>query len=408
MKIILKIAWRNIWRNPRRTWVLITSIAVGIIGYLGTTAFSRGLLQQMVESSINLHGGHIMITAKGYQENPQIRLFINDPAKVEQALIETPEIDYAPLVSFQGMISSSETAAGVVINGVAPEQESKITVIAASIVEGNYLGRDNGNHEIVLSEELAKKLNVRLGEKVVLMMSALDNNINSGAYRVVGLFRTVSPDFDKAYVYLHLQQARALAGYSEQLTGFTVRLKNALDPDVKMAVLKDKLSNEDLEILSWRDRNPLLVLSLEAYDNSIVIIVLILFVAIAFSIANSFLMVIYERIHELGIMMANGVLPRKIRRMLYAEAFFLTLIGTLTGLAFSGVIFGYLGHVGLDLSAFAQGLGKFGVGAIVYPQVAADDLIIGLVTINVVVFLSVLYPAFKASRFQVVDAIRFV
>ncbi|MFQ5752193.1 MAG: ABC transporter permease [bacterium] len=133
----------------------------------------------------------------------------------------------------------------------------------------------------------------------------------------------------------------------------------------------------------------------------------ILFIAIAFSIANSFLMVIYERIHELGIMMANGILPKKIRRILYTEAFFITLIGTMTGFLISAGILGYLGHNGLDLSAFAQGLGKFGVGSLVYPEIAAIDVILGLLVINVVVFLSVLYPAIKASRFEVVEAIRF-
>ena len=134
--------------------------------------------------------------------------------------------------------------------------------------------------------------------------------------------------------------------------------------------------------------------------------VVILFIAIAFSIANSFLMVIYERIHEIGIMMANGVLPVKIRRMLYMEALFITFIGTLTGLAVTALFLGYYGHFGLDLSAFAKGLGRFGVGSIVYPAVAPFDVIAGLIVINLIVFLAVWYPSMKARRFEVADAIR--
>jgi len=118
-------------------------------------------------------------------------------------------------------------------------------------------------------------------------------------------------------------------------------------------------------------------------------------------------MVIYERIHELGIMMANGVFPQKIRFMLYIEAFFMTLLGTGLGYAVSFAVFGYLSRVGLDLSAFAAGIGKFGVGSILYPKIVAMDFILGLVLINLIVFLSVLWPAIKASRFEVVDAIRF-
>ncbi|NIR48194.1 ABC transporter permease, partial [candidate division KSB1 bacterium] len=212
MEIIFKIAWRNVWRNPRRSWVLMTSIAVGVLGYLGTTSFSRGFLEQMVEASINLHGGDIMIAAKGYHENPNIRMYMKQPERIADVLKKIDRLDYAPLVSFPGMINSSEKASGVVINGVIPKQEAKITVVPNSITQGRYLDGNNGERQMVLGEELAGHLNVRLGEKVVLMTSDLENNINAGAYRIVGLYRTVSPDFDKAYVYLHQSAAQRLAG----------------------------------------------------------------------------------------------------------------------------------------------------------------------------------------------------
>lgn len=408
MKIILTIAWRNVWRNPRRSWVLITSIAVGVLGYFGTTGFSRGFLQQMVETTINLHGGHIMITSKGYQENPQIRLFIKEPAEISAALDEIADVNYASLVSLQGMINSSETAAGVMINGIDPERERDITVIERSIVDGRYLNHEESKHEILMGLALAEKLNVELGEKVVLMTTDLDNNISSGAYRIIGLFRTASHDFDKRHVYLNQEQVQSLAGYEDEVTGFTLRLNRGVDMEKKAREIRARLAGNHLDVLTWKDRNPLLVISIDAYNSSIVIIVVILFIAIAFSIANSFLMVIYERIHELGIMMANGVLPKKIRRMLYSEALFITLIGTVAGAAVSAIILGYLGRFGLDLSMVAKGLGIFGVGAVIYPEVAMIDITIGLIVIYAVVFISVLYPSYRASRFVVVDAIRFV
>ncbi len=405
MRILLKISWRNIWRNPRRTWVLITSIAVGIFGYMGTSAFSRGFLVQMVEASINLHGGHITIAGKGYHENPNIRLFIRNPEQIEQYLREVTGVHYAPMVSFSGMINSTEKSAGVMIHGVSPEQESHITVISKSIIEGNYLSdREN---EILLSKGLAEKLNVRIGEKVVLLTSDLNKDINSGAYRISGLFETTSPDFDKASVYLNRETAQNLAGYTNQITAFNIKVDETLELESIIQTIKSKLQGRQIEVLSWGDRNALLVLALELYDYSVIILIIILFVAIAFSIANSFLMVIYERIHELGIMMANGVFPQKIRFMLYIEAFFMTLLGTGLGYAVSFAVFGYLSRVGLDLSAFAAGIGKFGVGSILYPKIVAMDFILGLVLINLIVFLSVLWPAIKASRFEVVHAIRF-
>jgi ABC-type lipoprotein release transport system permease subunit len=406
--IILKIAWRNIWRNSRRSWVLISSISVGVVGYLGTASFSRGFLDQMVDTTINLQGGHIMVAAKGYHENPTIRLYLKDPRRIEEALHSIEGIQYAPLVSFQGMISSSEKTSGAVINGIDPAREPQITVISQSVTDGSYFGEKDSRFPILIGQPLAQRLNVGTGEKVVLMTSDLDRNINSGAFRVGGIFESTSPDFDKAFVFLRQEQAQNLAGYGNGVSAFTLRADEAIDLDLKSEEIKASLQNANVEVLSWKDRNKLLVLALKLYDFSIVIMVVILFVAIAFSIANAFLMVIYERIYEIGIMMANGVLPIKIRRMLYTEAIFIATLGTLLGLFLTAIIIGYFAQYGLDLSAFAKGLGKFGVGSVVYPSVAPFDVIAGLVTINLIVFLSVLYPSLKASRFEVVDAIRFV
>ena len=406
MKILVKIAWRNIWRNPRRTWVLISSISVGVIGYLGTSGFSRGFLDQMVDTTIELQGSHIMIARKGYHQNPNIRLFLPTPEPIVEVLEQERGLHYAPLVALQGMVSSSEKAAGVMINGVDPQREPHVTIVPRAIVRGRYL-QPGQNSEVVLGEELARRLNVDLGEKIVLMTADLSRNISSGAYRVVGLFRTTSPSFDKTSVFLNLEAAQELAGYGHGVTAFVVRLNDSDEVDARTVELRQRIHDPTLEILSWKDRNYLLVLAQRLYDFSLVIVIVILFVAIAFSISNSFLMVIYERIHEIGIMMANGVLPKKVRRVLYIEALFINLIGIATGSLVAAALLLYFGHHGLDLSDFAQGLGAFGVGSKVYPSIAAADIIVGLVTINLIVLVSVLYPAFKASRFEVVDAIRF-
>ncbi len=408
MKITTKIAWRNIWRNPRRTWVLVTSIAIGILGFLGTSAFSRGFLEQMVESTINLSGGHVTINARGYQDNPQVRFRITLPEQVEAVLQKAGGVTFAPLISLQGMINSSETAAGVQINGIDPDKERQITVIAKSIVAGTYLSSGNGAHEIVIGNALAQKLNVSLGEKIVLMISDLNNELNSSAFRVIGVYQTASSDFEKRFVYIDKHAAQTLAGYADELSSISIRLHEGLLLEETVENLQQALADKNLEILSWKERNPLLLLSLEMYDASVVIVAIIMFIAIAFTIANSFIMVIYERIQEFGIMIANGVLPKRIRRMLYAEALFITAIGALLGFATTGLLVGYYSRNGLDLSNFAQGLAKFGLSAVVYPEIWAFDVMVGLVGIVLVVFLSVLYPAIKASRFEVVDAIHFV
>ncbi|MCH8960484.1 MAG: ABC transporter permease [Bacteroidetes bacterium] len=409
MSIFIKIAWRNIWRNPRRSWVLISALAVGVFSFLGAVAYIDGFSIQMIDSAINLGGGHIQVSARGYHENPTIRTYLPDVARVEQVAAGIAGVRYAPLAATPGMINSAEQASGVIISGVDPVLESHVTTLDSSIVEGVYLSPEGDANEVVIGVALAERLNVLLGEKIVLMANDLDNEVSAGAYRIVGLYRTNSSDFDKANVYLHLDQARALVGYTaQQASTVTMRLDPSLDLVETAVRLRMDLDDAGLEVLTWRDRSPLLVMMNEMMDLANVFLVVILFTAIAFTLINSFIMVIFERIREIGIMSANGVRPSQVRLMLYLEAVFIVLLGmALGGLLAFGLI-AYWSAVGLDLSAFAEGLSSFGASSVIYPYVHWGHITSGFVMIFIMVLLAVLYPAIKASRFEIVEAINYV
>ena len=408
MKTLIKIAWRNIWRNPRRSWVLMSTIAVGMIGYLGTSSYTRGLMYEMINSGIRLQGGHIQILPEGFLENPSIQLFIRSPQRIEQVLDRFEMLHYAPFITMQGMASSSEAASGVIIHGIEPEKERRVTIVAETVVEGAYLQSDGPGHQVLIGEELARKLNVRLGEKIVLMTNAVDNTIASGAFRVAGIFRSVSPDFNKLSVFILLSDARALIGYQDQINGFSIHLPQGVELEQTMERLRAALPNPDLQVVSWRERNPILVFSLATFEYFIFLFLLIIFAAVAFTIINSFLMVIYERIREFGVMMAIGTLPRRIRLMLYLETVFITTLGILLGTGISYLLFGYFERRGLDLSMISDALGKFGISSVIHPSILLTDVLIGVAVINLLTLIAVIYPAYKASRFKVVDALTFV
>ena len=408
MRLIPKIAWRNVWRNPRRTWVLVTAIGIGVFSFVGSTAFMDGFSVQMVDAAVDLRGGHIQIAAAGYQDNPTLRARIDDGTAVEAALASETGVDAAPEVTVAGMANSAEQAAGVVIQGVDPGREPAVTTVSGAVVAGTYLRPEGGAHEVFMGEALADRLKLRPGEKVILMVNDVDNDLSAGAYRIIGLFRTGSREFDKTHVFLHLDEARALVGFDGQVSTYTLRLHDERSVDAVAARLRTALAPHGLEVLTWEERNPLLVLMREAYDYSVIVLVVILFTAVAFSLVNAFLMVIFERIREIGIMMANGVRPRQIRQMLYVEAVIMMGLGTMLGVGLSGAILGYWMAVGLDLSDFAEGLEAFNVGAVVYPYLDAGHMALGFAMILVMVFLSVVYPAFKAGRFDAVEAINHV
>lgn len=402
---VRRIAWRNLWRNPRRTGVLTSTIAVGLIGYLATTSFSRAFTRQMVDASIDLYNGHIQITARGYQKNPSLRLSIDNPDAIRAILDRLPDLAVSPFVSQQGMAQSSQAASAAVIHGIVPADEAHITTISRQIVQGSYLHDTASGTEIVVGEGLAEKLDLRLGEKIVLMANSLDNSIATEAFRIVGMYRTSTPEFDKAFVFLHLQNAQRLFGYDRQVSGFSIRLRGTASLNELMDRLAAALEGYPVEILSWQDRYPLLMISLRAFDFYMILFLLIVFTAIAFSIANAFLMVIYERVREIGVMMAMGARPALVRKLLFWETLFVTAIGAAAGLLISMATVAFFGARGIDLSLISDALGKVGIGSRIYPALLLRDVFVGLSFVFPIAVLAVYYPARKASRFTVVDAL---
>ncbi len=409
MNIFWKIAWRNIWRNPRRSWVLVTAIGIGIFSFVGATAFNDGFAVQMINATIDLEGGHIFIARQGYEDNPSVRLYIEEAGAVAAVLDGEPGLRYAPRITAQGMANSTERAAGVVIHGVDPAREAGVTAVPRSLVEGAFPEGPEAAGGMVMGAALARRLGLRLGEKGVLMVSDVHNDVSAGAYRIAGLYRTSSTAFDRTNVFLSMEAARALVGYPpDAVTSFSVRLDREERLDAVAARLRERLEPRGLAVRTWKERFPLLVLAMEAYGYSVVLLAVILFTAVAFSLVNAFLMVIFERIREIGVMMASGIRPGQIRLMLFLEAVFMLLLGTAVGGALSALVLGYWAARGLDLSAFAEGLGAFGIGAVVYPYFDWGHLGLGYALIVGMVFLAVLYPAYRAGRFEVVEALSHV
>ena len=406
--ILYKVAWRNLWRNRRRTVVLMLSVATGVFCFLGTITFMDGFAVRMIQSTIQLQGGHLLIARDGFNKNPTVQSRITDSGTVEKALADVPDAHYLKVIRAIGMASTAEQATGVTIMGVDPEVEPDVGIVSGSLVEGRFLTSD-GSNEIVIGSALAERLNVRLDEKIVLMANDVNNDVGAGAYRVAGIFKTLSSDFDKTTIFLRFQDAQTLLAYRPAAaTAFQLYLAPTADVDVVAGDLQQTLSGMNVEILTWKERFPILSLMQQAYDYSSIILIGVLFMAIAFSVVNTFLMVIMERVREFGVMMANGVRPPQIRKLLYVEAVFIVLLGTGLGLI-PAFAFIWYGHVyGLDMSGFSEGLSSFGIGSTVFLELDWGHILTGFGMIFFVVLLATLYPAIKASRLKPVEALRHV
>jgi putative ABC transport system permease protein len=404
--MLLKIAWRNIWRNKRRSLIVLSSVVVGVIAAILVDGLSNGMLKQMLFNQINSNVSHIQIHKKGFHDNKTVQNYIPDYKKAVQAAKNNPSVKYYSerVITF-GLLSSASNSSGVYINGVNPGQEKNVTDISKSIVEGSYL-RGEGR-DIVIGKSLAEKLGVGIGDKVVAMSNTPDGSVGSDVFRVKGIYETFSSEFDRINIYIPIQKAQKMLDIGDNIHGIAI-----ITTDYEQA---DKVKNEivsqlngDYEVLSYSDLLPMLILQMDFYKETMIIFNLIIGLALIFGIINVMLMSVLERIREFGVLMSVGMKNSKLFTMIITESFIIGLIGTVLGIGLGLLIQWPLSNTGLNLSMFAESLKSFGVGAIIYPETTVENLTSLIIMIPLIAVIAAIYPAIKAIKLEPVYAIRYV
>ncbi|NOY05823.1 MAG: ABC transporter permease [Chlorobi bacterium] len=404
--MLFTIAWRNIWRNKRRTLIVVSSVVVGVVALIMNDSLSIGMIQQMFENQLGSHVAHMQIHKRGFNDNKIIQSVVPDQGRVEDVLRSTPEVKHFSrrVVTF-GLVSSAINSSGAAIIGVEPEREPGITIIKKSIIEGRYLS--GASHEVVIGGKMAKKLSVEVGDKIVGMASTVSGSVGSDMFRVVGIYRTVSSEFDKSYVFISLKNAQEMLELGGNVSEFAIILR-----DRKLVeMVKNKIAGRlgpDYEVLSYADLMPLILAQMQMYSESMFIVYIIIGLALIFGIINSTLMSVFERMQEFGVLMAIGMKNSRLFYMIMLEALVIGVLGTAVGMVAGLVLYMPLSAYGLDLSMFSESLTSFGVGSTIYPVLTLQSVVGIMIVIPVFAVLGALYPALKAIRLEPVSAIRYV
>ncbi|MCB9090183.1 MAG: ABC transporter permease [Calditrichae bacterium] len=404
--MLFTLAWRNIWRNYRRSVLVLLSVVIGLIAIILYDSLSIGMIQQMLDNQIGAHVSHIQVHKKGFNDNPVIQNYLPDPARVRQLLAQQKGVaHFSERVITFGIVSSATGASGVSMVGIYPQQEVQITKIKNSLVEGRYLG--DAPHEIVIGRKLAEKLDVGLGDKVVAMASALSGAIGSDVFRVVGIYETFSSEFDKSHAYVYLPNLQQMLEFESQISEFAVILGNLERQNEVQAALVQELGS-GYEVLTYKQLLPLLVMQVDVYKETIFIFYAIIGIAMMFGIINTMLMSVFERIHEFGVLMAVGMKNRRLFVMILLEAFLLGISGTVIGAVIGYLIYLPLADSGINLSAFADGLNSIGSGSVIYPILTPESIVSAIFVIPAIAVLGAIYPALRAARLDPITAIRHV
>jgi len=402
----LQLAWRNIWRNTRRTAIILTAVVIGVWSMVMLGALMRGIAVGMIKNGISTLTGHIQIHHKGYRNDPAIENSITDPTVVEKALEGAlPQgAEWTTRVRVNAVASNARHSSGVTLVGIEPSSEAKVSFIGAAVSQGRYLNSDDRNG-IFIGEALMKKFDTRPGRKLVLMSQNTDGEIASRAFRIVGIFKAEMEATEKQFVFVTRRASQKMLGLDGDISEISILLPGKPDHREVYHLLKTALPSAEFEVNTWCELLPFQTAYLKLLDGFMWIWYLVVFVAMGFGIVNTTLMAVFERMREFGLLKALGMKPWWILRGVLTESLFLLILGMIIGNLLAFICIFALAHSGINLSALAAGAEYAGMTRVIYPAIALKDI---LMSNMVVLFLGILvsaYPALKAARFTPVEAL---
>jgi ABC-type lipoprotein release transport system permease subunit len=402
--MLITIAWRNLWRNHRRSLIMLAAIAIGLWGMIWMTALMRGMVDQMIDSAINTLSGHVQIHAEGFLDDPSIERTVpplrDNPAL--QALLDSPRVTHwSERIRVPAVIRSERDVLGVTLVGIDPQQENGLSFIADSVTEGEYLAGVDDQH-VLVGRKLLERLETKSGRRIVLMSQDPDNNIAERGFRIGGVFDTDLQATETSYVFAGIETVRAMLkmgdGVSEiSLLGPDYRNLDALAADVRAAA-------GEADTKTWLELDPYMATMLGVMDGVILIWFGIIFVALSFGLVNTLLMAVFERTREIGLLQALGMPPANILIMVLVESLIMLLIGLLAGNLLSWLTILPI-QDGIDISGVAAGLEWAGMSSVLLPAVKPSDVLLANAIVLVLGIAASLFPAWRASRKVPVEAI---
>lgn len=405
MKTITIISWRNVWRNKKRSLAMIMAIAVGLWGAVMTLGITNGMMAERQRTTIEQHISHIQIHNPEFLKDDNIRNHIEKPEALFTTLDAAPEVKaYSARTMVSGMLATTTLTTGVQLIGVDAAMEDQTTDIESNIIEGRYLDVE-GRNLLLIGQSLADKIKAQVRSRVVLTFQDEHNEIISAAFRVCGIYRTSNTTFDERKVYLRQSDLLAQLGADYMVSEVAVVLDAMEETERLSASLR--ASFPELEVRSWSEVSPELGYMNEMFGVMMFIILLIILLAVAFGLVNTMLMAVYERIQEMGMLMAVGMNRRKVFGMILLETSFLTLLGAAGGLLLGGITLQLIGESGINLALVGgDSMQYMGFSSVIYPTLEPSFFVTLTLMVAATALCSALIPALRVMKLKPAEAVR--
>ena len=412
---LLQLAWRNLWRNPRRTSITMAAIALGYAMLLFVACLMEGLRQQMIENGTSLVLSQIQVHAPGYYPNRSLPKTLGAGRGTDvSALLATVAADHrvdaaAPRVYGRGLASTAHQSGGAELMGVAPDQEQQVTILHTRIVKGSYLN-ERVPKGIVIGDKLATTIGTGVGSEIALLAQAADGSMGNDLYAVAGIFHTGLEAMDRGLVLMSLSSLQELLHLAPgRIHEVGIKLHDATEAIAAAATLEAQLGKTlPVSLQAWPELAPELAAYVQFNRSVTVMLFFIFFLLAVMGIMNTMLMAVFERTRELGMLMGLGMRPVQVVGVVLAEATGLAVVSLVLGVALGAPLLWYLQVHGLELGGAASDISVAGVpvGHLWYGRQdfsAYSQAALGLAITAVV---SALYPALRAAHYRPTEALR--
>ncbi|MDH3416528.1 MAG: FtsX-like permease family protein [Gammaproteobacteria bacterium] len=403
LAILARLAWRNLWRNHRRTLIMLAAITLGVWAMIFMTALMRGMVSQMVADGISALPGHVQVHHPGYRDDPSIANLIPISDTELSARFENAGfVKWASRVRVPAVITSEYESRGLTLLGIDPDSERDLTFVDYDAVEGRFLSASDDSG-VVIGKKLAATLNTEIGKRVVLMSQDPDNDIADRGFRVVGLFEANVQSFEENFLFAGKATVQKMLRIGDQVSEFVVLGDDYRDVDSEFAKVS-QLVDGNVEVKRWFELDPYLGTMLGVMDGFVLVWIVVIFLALSFGLVNTLVMAVFERVREIGLMLALGMKPINILGQIVVESLLLLAIGLAMGSALAWATVQPIKD-GIDVSIVGEGMDMWGMSSVLYPELLLSDVVLANVVVLLLGFLASLSPAWRASRYEPIEAI---
>ncbi len=403
LAVLSRLAWRNLWRNHRRTLIMLLAITLGTWAMIFMTALMRGMVSQMVSDGISALPGHVQVHHPDYRDDPSIANLINVPdSEVVERFGNAGFPQWASRVRVPAVITSEYDSRGVTLIGVDPALEDGMTFVDYDAVEGRFLESvdDKG---IVIGRKLAKTLNTQVGKRVVVMSQDPDNEIADRGFRVVGLFTASVTSFEEQFIFAGKATTQNMLRIGDQVSEIAVLGEDYRDVEAEYEKTLE-LINDGVEVQRWTDIDRFLGTMLGVMDGFVLVWIVVIFLALSFGLVNTLVMAVFERVREIGLMLALGMRPINILVQIILESLLLLAIGLALGSALAWAAVQPIKD-GIDVSIVGEGMDMWGMSSVLVPELLLSDVILANVVVLILGFFASLSPAWRAAQYEPIEAI---